>query len=69
MTPRPDTVTAGDTISYTLTVSNAGPDAATNVNLNDTLPPNTTFVSLTPNNAAAAAASASPCFSPASVAS
>jgi uncharacterized repeat protein (TIGR01451 family) len=55
----PATVTAGDTISYTLTVSNAGPDVATNVNLSDTLPPNTTFVSLTPNNAAAAAASCS----------
>jgi uncharacterized repeat protein (TIGR01451 family) len=55
----PTTVNVGDNISYTLTVSNAGPDVATNVNLNDTLPPNTTFVSLTPNNAAAAAASCS----------
>jgi uncharacterized repeat protein (TIGR01451 family) len=33
-------------VTYSITVSNAGPFAATNVLLSDTLPPNTTFVSL-----------------------
>ncbi len=35
----------GDTIVYTLTVANAGPDAATNVTATDTLPSTLTFVS------------------------
>ncbi|HXU35479.1 MAG TPA: LamG-like jellyroll fold domain-containing protein, partial [Blastocatellia bacterium] len=41
----PDPVTAGNALTYTLTVSNAGPDAATNVVLTDTLPGSVTFVS------------------------
>ncbi|HLF84050.1 MAG TPA: C25 family cysteine peptidase [Blastocatellia bacterium] len=46
-TDSPDPVTAGNALTYTLTVSNAGPDAATNVVLTDTLPGSVTFVSAT----------------------
>jgi uncharacterized repeat protein (TIGR01451 family) len=40
-------VNAGDPVSYTITVTNGGPDTAINAAFTDTLPPNTTFVSLT----------------------
>jgi Domain of unknown function DUF11/Carboxypeptidase regulatory-like domain len=43
-------VTPGETITYTIQVSNLGPNDATNVALNDTLPNPTTFHSLTPPN-------------------
>jgi uncharacterized protein len=43
-----DPVTAGTNLSYTITVSNDGPDPAENVSLTDTLPAGTSFVSLTP---------------------
>jgi uncharacterized repeat protein (TIGR01451 family) len=46
---------AGDTISYTLTAANAGPDFAENVTLFDDLPASTTFVSLVQNNGPSAA--------------
>jgi hypothetical protein len=42
----PDPVFAGGTITYTLTVTNAGPSDAASVSLSDTLPAGTTFVSL-----------------------
>jgi len=38
----------GDTIAFTITVSNRGPDTATNVVVNDKLPAGLTFVSATP---------------------
>ena len=41
----PDTVSLGDDLTYTLTVVNRGPSAATFVTLTDTLPPNARFVS------------------------
>ena len=44
-TDRPDPVTAGGTVTYTVTVTNRGPERATNVQLQDTLPPGTVFVS------------------------
>ncbi len=44
--PRPN---VGDTISFTVTLTNAGPDAATNVRVNDLLPAGLTFVSSTPS--------------------
>ena len=39
----------GDTVTYTIGVSNAGPDAATGVVVNDTLRTGLTFVSATPS--------------------
>ncbi|MGD2157840.1 MAG: Ig-like domain-containing protein [Anaerolineales bacterium] len=44
-----DPVTVGETITYTLTVNNNGPDAAQSVILTDTLPGSATFVSATPD--------------------
>lgn len=41
----PTTVNAGQTITYTFTLSNNGPSDLTNVTLSDPLPANTTFVS------------------------
>jgi large repetitive protein len=43
----PATAVAGDTITYTIGVVNNGPSDAANVSVNDTIPANTTFVSLT----------------------
>lgn len=50
----PATVTAADNISYGITVSNAGPDAATAIELRDVLPPGTAFVSIAQNSGPAA---------------
>jgi uncharacterized repeat protein (TIGR01451 family) len=46
----PANVDAGDDISYTITLSNAGPDAASQASFTDIMPPNTTFVSLNQDN-------------------
>jgi uncharacterized repeat protein (TIGR01451 family) len=43
------TPNVGDTITFTVTLSNQGPDAATNVQLTDLLPAGLTFVSATPS--------------------
>lgn len=43
----PDPVIAGANLSYTITISNEGPENAANAALSDTLPAGTTFVSLT----------------------
>lgn len=43
----PAGVVAGSNVSYTLTIANAGPDVAGSPSLSDTLPPGTSFVSLT----------------------
>ena len=43
----PDPVIAGTNLTYTLTVNNAGPSDAQLVSLSDTIPANTSFVSLT----------------------
>ncbi len=45
-TDSPDPVTAGTNLTYTITVTNAGPSSASTVSLSDTLPASTTFVSL-----------------------
>jgi uncharacterized repeat protein (TIGR01451 family) len=45
-TDSPDPVTAGNNLTYTITVNNAGPSNAANVSLSDTLPAGTTFFSL-----------------------
>ncbi len=44
----PDPVVAGSNITYTITVTNAGPGAASNSSLSDATPAGTTFVSVTP---------------------
>jgi uncharacterized repeat protein (TIGR01451 family) len=41
----PDPIMTGDLLTYTITVSNAGPDAATNVVITDDLPGSVDFVS------------------------
>ena len=51
-------VTAGTNITYTITVSNNGPDSGFNVSLSDSMPPDTTLVSFTQNNGPAASCSA-----------
>jgi uncharacterized repeat protein (TIGR01451 family) len=56
----PGTGTAGSTITWTITASNAGPDTTPDANLADTLPSGTTFVSLTQNNGPAATCSVPP---------
>src|SRR5262249_1361937 len=42
------TPNVGDTITYTVTLTNNGPDAATNVTVQDTLPSGISFVSANP---------------------
>jgi uncharacterized repeat protein (TIGR01451 family) len=42
----PEPVPAGQQVTYTITATNSGPDAAAAVSLSDTLPAGTTFVSL-----------------------
>lgn len=46
-TAAPDPVTTGDNLTFTITVSNAGPAAATNVTLANTLPAGAALVSAT----------------------
>lgn len=43
-----DPVQVGQTFNYTMSVTNAGPDRATNVNLINTLPPNVELISVNP---------------------
>ena len=49
-TDSPDPVAPQDNITYTITVTNSGPDAATNVEMNDIVPTGTTFVSFAQNS-------------------
>ncbi len=51
----PSTVTAGMTITYTITVTNSGPNDAVNVNVSDTLPAGITFASFTQTSGPTAA--------------
>src|ERR1700676_2416199 len=50
-TAAPNPVPVGANLTYTLTVKNNGPAAATSVTLTDTLPAGVTFVSATPSSA------------------
>ncbi|OGY18605.1 MAG: hypothetical protein A2900_02890 [Candidatus Chisholmbacteria bacterium RIFCSPLOWO2_01_FULL_50_28] len=45
----PDPVTSGDTLTYTLTINNAGPDTASGVVVTDTLPAGYAITSVTPS--------------------
>ncbi len=45
-TDSPDPITPGSNLTYTITVTNAGPSTASTVQLSDALPAGTTFVSL-----------------------
>jgi uncharacterized repeat protein (TIGR01451 family) len=45
----PDPVTVGTNVTYTMTITNNGPDIATDVELTDTLPGAVTLVSATPS--------------------
>jgi uncharacterized repeat protein (TIGR01451 family) len=54
----PPAVTAGDALTYTITVTNDGPDAALSVQVVDTLPAGLTFLSLTQASGPAFALSA-----------
>jgi uncharacterized repeat protein (TIGR01451 family) len=56
-TASPTTVTLGGNLTYTLTVTNNGPDSATGVSVVDTLPAGVTFVSATPSQGTATQAS------------
>src|SRR5258708_15779353 len=56
----PATVTAGQNISYTITITNNGPDPANNAHFTDNLPPQTSFVSIVQNTGPAATCSSSP---------
>jgi uncharacterized repeat protein (TIGR01451 family) len=47
MTDSPSPVPLGSNLTYTITVNNTGPDDATDIELADSLPAGTTFVSLT----------------------
>ncbi len=47
VTASPQTASPGDTITYTVTVTNCGPCAATNVNFDQKVPVGTAFVSAT----------------------
>jgi uncharacterized repeat protein (TIGR01451 family) len=46
-TDAPDPVSVGSNLTYTITVTNNGPDTGTGVTLTDTLPSNVTYVSAT----------------------
>ena len=52
-----DPVVAGNNVTYTITVTNTGPSAATGVTVTDVLPANLTFVSATPSQGTATNAS------------
>jgi uncharacterized repeat protein (TIGR01451 family) len=52
MTHAPDPITTGNNVTYSLAVTNLGPDFATNVTVTDTLPEGMTLLSATPSTGA-----------------
>jgi uncharacterized repeat protein (TIGR01451 family) len=57
----PDPVTVGTNVTYTMTVTNNGPDIATDVELTDVLPGTVTLVSVTPSAGSCAGTSTIVC--------
>jgi large repetitive protein len=51
-TDSPDPIIAGNNLTYTINVANNGTDTATDVYIDDTLPPGVTFISATPSQGA-----------------
>jgi uncharacterized repeat protein (TIGR01451 family) len=60
-TASPDPVNPGETLTYTLTVTNNGPGSADNVVVTDTLPSHVTWVSTTPAQGSCSAPSGVVC--------
>jgi uncharacterized repeat protein (TIGR01451 family) len=58
----PDPASIGNNLTYTLTVANAGPDAANGVSVSDTLPGSATFVSVTPSQGSCSGTTAVSCY-------
>jgi uncharacterized repeat protein (TIGR01451 family) len=56
----PDPVAVGSDITYTITLHNAGPNVATNVQLSDDVPANTTLVSLDQTSGPSASCTTAP---------
>ena len=57
----PDPVTAGENLVYTISVSKSGPDTAPNVEVTDTIPSGTSFVSVVPSQGSCAGTSTVTC--------
>ncbi len=57
----PDPVTAGNQLTYSISVTNLGPDAASNVTVTDTLPGSVTWVSSTPSQGSCSGTSTVTC--------
>jgi uncharacterized repeat protein (TIGR01451 family) len=61
MTGSPTPVTVGESLTYTLTAANAGPDAAGGVAVTDSLPPSVTLVSAIPSQGSCSGAATVTC--------
>ncbi len=60
-TDAPDPISVGANLTYTLTVTNNGPDAASNVTVTDALPASVAFVSSTPSQGSCSGTSTVTC--------
>ncbi len=60
-TDSPDPVTVGNNLTYTITVTNSGPDTATNVVVTDTLPGGVTFDFVSPSEGSCSGTSTVTC--------
>ena len=60
-TDSPDPATVGSNLTYTITVTNGGPDVASGVSVSDQLPASVTFVSTTPSQGSCSGTSTVSC--------